>query len=572
MSASRPHQDDWEVSSPERLDEAFAQLRALPASALVWCVVGPVPMVLGLLFFWSDLTRGGQTALSASVWAMLLAGGYAWLKMSQAFFARAVWARLLPEGGLPVLTVGEWFRRTGALLAVAAVSVPVQALAGLTVLPFAWVFGFFHHATALAYTHDLGPRPLRALARTSVRLTHHELLAQHLSLLILVVLGVLVWASVFALGLLLPYLLKILAGVESEFTRSPLAVGLSSLYFCVTLSVSWMILSPYFRVVYVLRAFHAMSRHTGDDVLGRLQAARARAAGVLALWVVMAVLGGGAAAEEEAPAGASGIPPVAVAPVHEADPAELSQAIRATLSERDYQWRLPGEAEGTPEASKTGLLASLKGALTSVRDALRELDRLLTEVGRTVRRLLGAKPQGSPSEGAGRSALDGNALRGILYAVAGLVVIGGLVLMLRAWRRRQRPVVTTMAGAPMAAPVDLTDEATLASALPEDEWLRMARAQSEGGDLRLAVRAVFLATLAALGEQRLIDIARSKSNRDYAVELRLRAAVRREVPEVFGRSVSVFERAWYGLHEVAPEWVQELLENHQRLTSRVPTT
>jgi hypothetical protein len=89
--------------------------------------------------------------------------------------------------------------------------------------------------------------------------------------------------------------------------------------------------------------------------------------------------------------------------------------------------------------------------------------------------------------------------------------------------------------------------------------------------LRLAVRAVFLATLAALGERRLIDIARSKSNRDYAVELRLRTAARREVPEVFGRSVNVFERAWYGLHEVAPEWVQELLENHQRLTSRVPS-
>ena len=559
------------MSSPERLDEAFARLRALPVSALVWCVAGPVPMVLGLLFFWSDLTRGGRPALGAAEWAVVLAGAFIWLKIAQAFFARAVWGGLLPEGGLPALTVGGWFRRTGALLAVTAVAVPAQALAGLTVLPFGWVFGFFHHATALAYTHDLGPRPLRALARASARLCHHELLAQHLSLLMLVVLGVLVWASVFALGLLLPYLLQVVTGVESEFTRSPLAVAFSSMYFCVTVSLSWMILSPYFRVVYVLRAFHALSRRTGDDVLGRLQAVRARAAGGLVVWVMLGVLAGvGSAPAAEPVAGGSSGAPAAALSAESADPAALSQAIRATLSERDYQWRLPLTAEAAPEVSQDGLLARLKAALKSVRDGLRELDRLLTEVGRTIRRVLGAKPPASPSEGGAGSAFDGHALRGLLYVTAGVAVVVALIVAVRAWRRRGRRAVPVLTGAPSPGPVNLADEATLASALPEDEWLRLARAQSEAGDLRLAVRAVFLATLAALGEQRLIEIARSKSNRDYVRELRLRAAARREVPEVFGRSVGVFERAWYGLHEVAPEWVHELLENHQRLTTRVP--
>jgi hypothetical protein len=149
-------------------------------------------------------------------------------------------------------------------------------------------------------------------------------------------------------------------------------------------------------------------------------------------------------------------------------------------------------------------------------------------------------------------------------------VFVGLVVAWLRWRRRPPAVAAT--GVPASSAVDLTDEATLASALPEDEWLKLARVQYDGGDLRLAVRAVFLATLAALGERRLIDIARSKSNHDYALELRLRTAGRQEVPVVFTRSIGVFERAWYGLHDVAPEWVQELLDNHQRLVSHASPT
>ena len=39
------------------------------------------------------------------------------------------------------------------------------------------------------------------------------------------VLASLAWGAVFALGLLLPYLLKILTGMESELTRNALAVA-----------------------------------------------------------------------------------------------------------------------------------------------------------------------------------------------------------------------------------------------------------------------------------------------------------------------------------------------------------
>jgi len=569
----RPPQDDEDVSPAERLDEAFAQLRALPVSAFVWCVVGPVPMVLALLFGWADLTDGGVPGLGVAWWAAVLTAGWVWLKVTQAFFARAVWGCLLPVGGLPALSPGGWFRRTGALLAVTAWAVPALALAALTVVPFGWVFGFFHQATALAYTHDLGGRPWRELVRASAHLTHRELWAQHLSLVMLAVLAVLVWASVFGLGLMVPYLVSVLTGVESEFTRSPLAVAVSPLYLSLTVSLSWMIFSPYGRVVHVLRAFHGLSRRTGDDVLGRLQALRSRVSGgaaVVCFLILMGVGGGALRAEPpavETPGPAREVPAaVAADPV---DTARLSQAIRDTLAQREYQWRGPGAGEAGGETATHGPLAAVKDALRSVRDGLRTLDRWLSDASRRLRQLLGRSPGGAPSgEGGG---LEGDALRAFLVVGGVLVVGGGLGLAVRAWHRRRRVVGSVGAGGAAAPAVDLAGEGTLASALPEDAWLQMARVQREAGDLRLAVRAVFLATVAAMGERRLIEIGRGKSNRDYVEELRRRAVGRSDVPEVFGRSVAVFERVWYGRHDVAPEWVSEVYENHQQLTRSVPT-
>jgi hypothetical protein len=436
------------------------------------------------------------------------------------------------------------------------------------VLPFAWVFACFHHATALAYTHDLGPRPLRTLVRTSGRLSLHEPLAHHMSLLLLGVLSLLVWVSVYFLGLLLPYLLKMLTGVESEFTRNPLAAAFNSLYLSVSVAVAWMIMTPYFRVVYVVRTFHVLSRRTGDDLLGRLHAARHRsvaAASAVLLVGLLAPSGWG-----DGPVAGAEVP-VAEVPVAEAaaEAGALAEAIRVTLTSREYQWRMPRTEGAGARDRENGLWARVKEAFRTVKEVLRDLDRMLGDAGRALRRLFGGGgPESAVGSGAG-SALTGDALRGLLY-LAGAGVLVGLVVAWLRWRRR--PPAVAAAGVPASSAVDLADETTLASALPEDEWLKLARVQYDGGDLRLAVRAVFLATLAALGERRLIDIARSKSNRDYALELRLRTAGRQEVPVVFARSIGVFERAWYGLHDVAPEWVQELLDNHQRLVSHAAPT
>ncbi|MFN0126612.1 MAG: hypothetical protein ACKV19_08005, partial [Verrucomicrobiales bacterium] len=539
--------DDWEASPPERLDEAFAWLRALPGAAVAWWIVGAAPMVLGVLSFWADRTRGGDGEISAAGWAAGLVAVYVWMKVTQAYFARAVWGSLLPGGALPVMSVGEWFGRTGALLAFSVLCFPAWAMAVPLVIPVAWVSAFFHHGTVLAYTHDVGSRPWRELLRQSARLAHHEPLGHHLCLLQLGVLGGLVWGAVAALGLILPFLVKIMTGIESDFTRNPLASSFNALYLMATVGVTWLLISPYFRVYYVLRTFQGLSRRTGDDLLSRLHAAglKTRLVIVVTLFSMGLGLGAMSAAAEsgegnpvpQAESGASGVP---------SDPAPLAEAIRETLTARDYQWRLPmGDAAESP--GENSWVAALKRAMDQIGRMMRDFDRWIGNADRLIRRWFGGAGPGSTDEGAG-SGMAGSALRGtLILALVGLL-IGGVVLAIHL-RRRRRQAVPASAPAATATRIDLSDETTLANALPEDEWLRLARDQWQAGDARLAVRAVFLATLAALGDQGLIAIGLSKSNRDYAMELRLRAPSRREVPEIFGGSVALFERAWYGLHQ-----------------------
>jgi hypothetical protein len=95
----------------------------------------------------------------------------------------------------------------------------------------------------------------------------------------------------------------------------------------------------------------------------------------------------------------------------------------------------------------------------------------------------------------------------------------------------------------------------LATALPEEEWLALARKHFAEGEGRLAVRALYLAGLAALGKQEVLTITAFKTNADYKAEL-WRRVRSQPLVDAFTRNCFRFESTWYGLHEVSPELVE----------------
>ena len=117
----------------------------------------------------------------------------------------------------------------------------------------------------------------------------------------------------------------------------------------------------------------------------------------------------------------------------------------------------------------------------------------------------------------------------------------------------------------MASVPDIADENVIASQLPEDDWLRLARELMGRGELRLALRALYLAGLAHLAQREMIRVAKFKSNRDYEQELRRRARALPELQAAFAENVGIFDRVWYGLHEVTQEALQRFQINLEKI-------
>jgi hypothetical protein len=89
----------------------------------------------------------------------------------------------------------------------------------------------------------------------------------------------------------------------------------------------------------------------------------------------------------------------------------------------------------------------------------------------------------------------------------------------------------------------------------------------EKGELRLALRAFYLATLAYLAGQELITIAKYKSDREYELELRRRSHTQPHLSGAFAENRAFFESVWYGLHEVTPGIMDRFSQNQEKIRS-----
>ena len=96
--------------------------------------------------------------------------------------------------------------------------------------------------------------------------------------------------------------------------------------------------------------------------------------------------------------------------------------------------------------------------------------------------------------------------------------------------------------------------------------MRIAHAFLGKGELRLALRAMFLGGLARLSKQNQLVIAAYKSNREYCTELHRRAHDRPSLIRAFVENVNTLERVWYGLHEVTQDMVDVFSLKCERLT------
>lgn len=221
---------------------------------------------------------------------------------------------------------------------------------------------------------------------------------------------------------------------------------------------------------------------------------------------------------------------------------DLDQRISETLQQRKYSWVAESSEPRPAKRALWGPIQVVRQLLDDVEDAIsgalnsfvRWLDRLLTG-------------NGNPAVPKEQSHMPRVSLW-LLGLLGGLALIAAAFLM-----RRQKPAIVP---ADLQTPVatSIQDEQTLATALPEGEWLRLASEYFGRGEGRLAVRALHLAELAVLAERGLLSISAYKTTADYRADLRRRGRST-AITDLFARNSLRYESTWYGSHQVSNELV-----------------
>ena len=542
------------------VEEAAHELRHTPARLWVAYYAGTVPFVLGLLYFWSDMSYGALAERHCAALALGLTGLFVWMKCWQTVFVSGIRDRLAGQ------TPPPWtVRRAGRVALVQAVVQPAKLLllplALATGLVFPWALAFYESISVMG--NGVEPVALRGLLRRAARQAGLWPGQNFTLTLILSLLGGILWLNSMIAVAILPALLKLLLGVETVFTQSGRAAMFNTTFFATTAALAGLALDPLVKMIYTLRSFYGEARRDGVDLLAELGLVRRRA-GLLAammlgltLWHPLTTAADFAPAAVVAPVAADAEPPPA------ATPAELEQALKTTLSEDKYTWRLPRES--VPETSARAgwfhaffqsLGQTLWNWAHAIFEWLRDLHRWFNK--------LFKHDQPEPDEPVKKGAAWLAGLRVMAYVLI-FLALGALALLLWRYGRQawtQRALVTAET---LPAPPDLTDENVTASQLPEDEWLRLARELAAKGDWRLALRALYLATLAHLASRDLVSIARFKSNRDYQLEVARRARAKPELRQAFEENVAMFDCAWYGLYAVSGEGFRQFQANLERI-------
>ena len=316
MQAAMPQQGACPLSWLDQVEAAVHLLRMAPAGAVAMYYVGSLPFVLGLLYFWGDMSQSAFAYLHAAEAALFMAGLFVWMKAWQAAFVQRLDAEVR---GKPPLEA-DW-RRTARVVMAQTLVQPfglfMLPLAMLTVLPFAWTYAFFQNVLVFGDGEDgaeqakLGVpghvvRAVRQAASEAGRwpVQNHlviwltspflvvaaaglflvflpvadELAPQWTGVLLYLYAGLFVLAlaplspfgiaiavNLASLIMILPLLLQMLLGIDTMFARNPSTLA-NTTFFAIVCGLTYLCMDPVVKAVYVLRCFYGQAVHTGEDL------------------------------------------------------------------------------------------------------------------------------------------------------------------------------------------------------------------------------------------------------------------------------------------------------------------
>jgi hypothetical protein len=554
----RSKQHSQEKGYLEIIDEAAHLLRRTPISVLSYYYIGSVPFVLGFLYFWSDMSRSAFAFQHAAEAALSLSLLFIWMKCWQSIFCIRLSA-FMNRRQVQQRSIKDIIQLVVSQTALQASGFIILPLAFLTALPFAWVYAFYQNASLYG---DYKAGTLREAYKRSLQQAMVAPGQNHFILLILSVFGLFVFLNIWIFMYQVPHLVKMISGTETMFTKTGWIMLLNTTYLAVSCGVTYLLVDPLMKAIYTLRCFYGESLRTGEDLKVELSRFSHPLKAVIALAVFLFVMGSSFHSYS------TDLPDATVSVNHDRyqyrsiSPEEMDQSISEIITKREFSWRMPRddiakeEESGLITAFIKGITDTLKSWLVPIKEWIKNALEWIVD------KLTPGSRNNDPID----SSLM-NPARVLMYSLIALVS-GLLIFQLwRIWKRHERQNADRVEEASPQKP-DIENEEISADELPADSWLDLARDLIAQGNMRLALRALYLASLSHLAGHNLITISKSKSNLEYKLELFRNAHAMPELLSSFSDNIMLFDQSWYGMYEVTGDVLSAFQKNQEQIMVR----
>lgn len=509
------------------LEESVHLLRMNTAAFLSNYYIGSLPFALGFLYFWADMSRSAYAAERLPVAALGLGLLFAWMKFWHFIFCGRIRA-YLHGTALTDSPFRSWASVVATQTLIQASGFIILPLAGMVVIPLGWCYAFYQNASVPSDQYAAGVGSVCKYAWQQARLWPRQ---NHIVILILTLFGIVVFINTAACVVIVPHLIKKLLSIETVFTLSGIHM-INTTFWAVCFCLTYLFIDPLIKTAYTLRCYYGAAVKTGADLKADLRpfvrfGSRVAAAGIIGIMLISST-----------PVRADNQQPI--------ETEALDRSIEEVLNRPEFAWRMPRDFKPPAEEIEKGPLMRIVEWLGD--KLVIALKTVTGWIERLAEWLAGLIPENNSRS---TSTTDWIKSARILIVLLLSVLLCLMLWILYKILQRRRPSPVELEAVAAEPDPDLTDENVHADELPLNRWLDLAKQLRQKGEWRLAMRALYLATLAYLAEKNKITIAAYKSNQDYLNEVYRRAHDNKDLLAAFTDSVNRFERVWYGMRKMS---------------------
>lgn len=539
------------TTAPGIIEEAVHLLRLDPFKLLLPYYIGGIPFILGLLYFWSDMSKNPFAKDYCSAASLGLACLFIWMKCWHSVFAIKIYESL---GRFEPI---RWsFLKIIRIVAVQTIIQPSGILmfpvALLITLPYPWVYAFYQNVLVQDYGQT---KTIKEIIKDTGELTKYNPRQNIFVIFVLLLFQLFVLLNIAIIIYILPYLIKMLSGIETAATMGGYSY-VNSTFLVTVVCLTYLCVDPLKKTIYVLRGFYGESIKTGKDLIADLNIIKSgfKKATLLTCFIILQIV------VYTSISHATQIPAKQfnISAFSNIAPEELNSSIQEVLSRKEFVWKLPRDKK--IKDTRPGIFDSFFKWLKPYWDDFK--DTLKKWFDAIVKWLKNIMPDSKIKFDSEKKSQSSTTLI-ILYALLAIALILSIIYLikikLKCRKNSPEPETTSV------ITLDVSDETIRADALSTNQWLEMAKEFLEKGELRLAIRAFYLSTLSSLSEHSFISIAKYKSNKEYEYELARRAHENKEMVLEFKETVNYIDKIWYGMVPVKIEDIDKFCEIQNRI-------